>query len=116
MGLHVEILRNSFQRVVELSPQVTQRFYEVLFARYPQSRRLFGKGSGPRQEKMLAEALAAVIDHLEDASWLQTTLGGLGAKHVGYGVTDGMYAWVGDALIATLPEVLGDERTPGVQS
>jgi hemoglobin-like flavoprotein len=26
----------------------------------------------------------------------------LGARHVGYGVTEAMYGWVGDALLATL--------------
>jgi hypothetical protein len=30
-----------------------------------------------------------VLDHLEDAPWLTDTLGALGAKHVGYGVTRG---------------------------
>jgi len=116
MGLQVEMLRSSFERVVELSPQVTQRFYEILFARFPQAKRLFGRHSDARQEKMLADALAAVIDHLEDAPWLTATLRGLGGKHTSYGVTEEMYAWVGESLIATLAEVLDEEWTPELQS
>jgi hemoglobin-like flavoprotein len=63
---------------------------------------------------MLAGAIAAVLDHLEDAPWLASTLGALGAKHVEYGVTDAMYDQVGDALLATLAEVAAEAWTPVV--
>lgn len=114
MSLNVDALRESFTLVVERAPDLTHRFYEVLFARHPQVRPLFGRNSRPAQEKMLTQALAAVIDHVEDASWLAETLGAMGAKHVGYGVTPEMYAWVGDSLLITLEEVAGPEWTPEV--
>lgn len=114
MSLPVETLRSSFRRTLELSPNVTHRFYEVLFARHPVSRRMFGRHAA-EQEKLLAGALAAVIARLEDGPWLTSTLTAMGARHAGYGVTDEMYAWVGDALLATLAEVLGAEWTPEVE-
>jgi hemoglobin-like flavoprotein len=52
------------------------------------------------------------MDHLDDASWLQQTLGALGAKHVDYAVTPEMYDWVGDSLLNTLAEIAGDDWTP----
>jgi hemoglobin-like flavoprotein len=58
---------------------------------------------------MLAEALVAVMDHLEDAPWLEQNLKALGAKHNDYGVTEEMYAWVGDALLTTLAAAAGSE-------
>lgn len=61
---------------------------------------------------MLAEALVAVMDHLEDASWLQASLRQLGAKHAAYGVTEEMYGWVGESLLATLSKVAGSDWTP----
>ena len=76
--------------------------------RYPQAKPMFAHTSSARQEKMLAEALVAVIDHLEDAAWFETTMMALGERHAGYGVTDVMYAWVGDALLATLAEAAGE--------
>lgn len=112
MALNVQLLRSSFELVLERKPNLTHRFYEILFERYPQARPLFGKNSGEHQEKMLAQALVAVMDHLEDASWLTEQLGAMGAKHVGYGVTNEMYAWVGDALLRTLAEVGGADWTP----
>lgn len=114
MALDAALLRSSFALVVERQPALTHRFYEVLFARYPQARALFGRDTR-RQEEMLQGALVAVVDHLEDAAWLQQTLAGLGAKHVGYGVTQEMYGWVGECLLATLAEVAGEAWTPALE-
>ena len=113
MSLNLVLLRKSFDLVVERQPQLTHRFYEILFERYPQLTPMFRRDR-TAQAKMLAAAIAAVLDHLEDAPWLETTLGGLGAKHVGYGVTDLMYDQVGDALLATLAEVAAEAWTPVV--
>lgn len=107
-------LRSSFQLVVEREPLVLERFYEVLFERHPQARPLFGRNSRKAQAQMLTQALVSVLDKIEDAEWLTETLGAMGAKHVGYGVTDAMYDWVGDALLVTLAEVAGDAWTPEV--
>ena len=107
MSLDVELLRDSFQLVVEREPAITRRFYQHLFADYPQVKPLFHPSRQELQERMLAEALVAVLDHLEDAPWLQTTLAAIGKKHVGYCVTDEMYGWVGARLIKTLAEVGG---------
>jgi len=114
MSLNVSLLRSSFALVVERQPQMVHRFYEILFQRYPQAKPLFGRNSAAKQEKMLTDALVAVMDHLEDAPWLSTTLKGLGAQHVGYGVTREMYGWVGDSLLATLAEVAGPDWTPAL--
>ena len=115
MALDVALLRSSFALVVERQPALTKRFYEILFERYPQARALFGRNTQRAQEEMLQGALVAVLDHLEDAAWLQGTLAGLGAKHVGYGVSAPMYGWVGESLLATLAEVAGPAWTPALE-
>ena len=116
MSLNVALLRQSFELVVDRAPDLTHRFYEILFARHPEVRLLFGRNNTRAiQEQMLTRALVAVMDHLEDAPWLAETLGALGDKHVAYGATNEMYAWVGDALVATLAEVAGDMWTPEVE-
>ena len=38
MPLNNELLRSSFELVVERAPNLTERFYDILFARYPQTR------------------------------------------------------------------------------
>lgn len=114
MSLNVAALRSSFDLVVERSPNLTSRFYDILFERHPEVRPLFGRNARANQEKMLTGALVAVIDHVEDATWLTETLGGMGAKHVSYGVTAEMYPWVADALLATLAEVASEAWTAEV--
>jgi hemoglobin-like flavoprotein len=112
MSLSVDTLRSSFELVISREPNLTARFYDELFERHPEVRPLFGGRSRDRQEKMLGDALVAVLDHLEDAPWLADTLEALGRKHKDYGVTDEMYAWVGEALLATLAKIAGDAWTP----
>lgn len=115
MALNVQLLRDSFEIVATANPHFISRFYEILFERYPQTKGMFPAGGQARQAEMLTGALVAVLDHLEDAPWLQDTLGALGAKHVGYGVTREMYDWVGASLLATLAEVAGPQWTPELQ-
>lgn len=115
MALNVVLLRESFEVVATANPKFVTRFYEILFERYPQARPLFPRDGMARQAEMLTGALVAVLDHLEDAPWLKQTLGALGAKHVGYGVTPEMYGWVGASLLATLAEVAGPAWTPELE-
>jgi hemoglobin-like flavoprotein len=115
MALDVGMLRASFELVLERNPNLTARFYDVLFERYPQAQPLFGRNSRAVQEQMLAGALTAVMDHLDDAPWLVETLRALGTKHKDYGVTREMYDWVGDALLAVLAEAAGPDWTPALR-
>jgi hemoglobin-like flavoprotein len=116
MSLNVPLLRSSFDLVIERQPKLTARFYEILFSRHPEARRLFGRRSAEAQAEMLQEALVAVMDHLEDAAWLKQTLGALGSKHAEYGVTEEMYGWVGASLLTTLAEVAGEAWTPELEA
>jgi hemoglobin-like flavoprotein len=112
MALNVELLRSSFALVVEREPEVTHRFYDVLFKNHPEVKPLFSGRSRGDQERMLRDMLVAIIDHLEDGSWLGSQLGALGTKHAGYGVQPEMYGWVGASLLETLASVAGDAWTP----
>jgi hemoglobin-like flavoprotein len=114
MSLNAPLLRASLEIVVARQPEITPRFYEILFERYPQVKPLFGRNSSANQARMLQDAIVAVVDHVEDAAWLTTTLHAMGRKHVDYGVTEAMYAYVGDALLATLAEHAGEAWTPDV--
>jgi hemoglobin-like flavoprotein len=116
MALNVPLLRSTFELVVERQPLVVHRFYEILFTRHPEAKALFGRNSAAAQEKMLTDALVAVVDHLEDAPWLTSTLAALGVKHKAYGVTPEMYGWVGGSLLAALAEVAGKDWSPAAEA
>ncbi len=117
MALDVTVLRESFTLVAQRSPDVSARFYAIFFERYPEVRPMFRTDHEGllRQSRMLTDALAAVLDHLEDAPWMQQTLFSLGARHVRYGVRDEMYPWVGECLLVALAEAAGEAWTPHVQ-
>lgn len=112
MSLNAALLRSSFELIVERAPNLTHHFYDVFFARYPHVRPMFSRTMREKQEQMLTSALVAVLDHVEDAPWLTQTLHGLGARHVGYGVTTEMYGWVGECLLQALSDVAGSDWTP----
>ena len=101
--------------VVSRAPDLSHQFYVNLFRLHPQTRDMFPLARRGQQENMLTQALVAVLDHLEDAPWLTTTLHQLGARHVEYGVTPEMYGWVGATLLTTLREVAGDDWTPELE-
>jgi len=113
MTLAPAILRSSFELVVERRPDLTIRFYEILFERYRALAPMF-RTDRTAQAKMLAGAVSSVLDHLEDAPWLESTLGQMGAKRLEYGVTNPMYEQVGDALLATIAEVAAEAGTAPV--
>lgn len=106
-----ELMYESIGWAAEREPVITRRFYEILFARYPQVQPLFGKNARDAQAKMLQDAVLMALDHLDDAQWLTETIGAVGAKHLSYGVTDEMYPMVGECLVATLAEHCGERWT-----
>ena len=105
------LLRESIEIAVEREPVITKRFYEILFERYPQVKPMFSRNSPEKQQRMLQDTILAALDHLDDGEWLETNLRALGAKHVGYGVTDDMYPLVGECLVAALADLCGDAWT-----
>jgi hemoglobin-like flavoprotein len=115
MQLDPNLLRDSFQLVLGRAPDLTSRFYTTLFRRKPELQPMFQRRPRDVQERMLGEALGAVLDHLEDAPWLAQQLSALGANHVDYGVTRAMYDEVGAALLETLAEVADVDWTPELE-
>lgn len=111
-----ELIEANLAVVVERAPDLTTRFYANLFRYHPELQRLFGRRSSAAQEKMLLEAIVAVVEHMDDPAWLQSTLRPLGAKHVSYGVTAPMYPIVAETLILTLGEASGSAWNATVEA
>jgi hemoglobin-like flavoprotein len=112
VSLNADLLRASFALAITRRADLAERFYATLFERHPTLRALFRRTPATVQARMLGQALAAVLDHLEDAAWIASTLRELGQRHAHYGVTDEMYDQVGAVLVATLAEAVGEAWTP----
>ena len=108
----VRLLRETLELTLARDDTFPTRFYERLFAAHPEVQALFHRSTPGAQNKMFAQKLTAIVDHLDDPEWLGRVLAMLAANHVSYGVTAKMYPWVGEALIATLREACGDAWSP----
>jgi hemoglobin-like flavoprotein len=104
----VRLLRDTLELTLAQDDTFPVRFYERLFAAHPEVRALFHRSTPGAQNKLFAQKLVALIDHVDDPDWLDRELGTLAQNHARYGVTPEMYPWVGDALIETLREACGD--------
>ncbi len=105
------LLEESYELALLRDADFPRLFYDILFRNHPSTRALFKSNSLNAQRTMLSKALLAAVDHLEDSVWLEEQLAPLGKGHVAYGVTDEMYGWVGDALIAAIAEVCDADWT-----
>lgn len=102
------LLRDTLELTLAKDDSFPRRFYETLFAAHPELRPMFHRSTPGAQNKMFAQKLTAIVDHVDEPAWLDRELVTLASKHVSYGVTPEMYTWVGEALIGTLREACGD--------
>ncbi len=110
------LLRETLELTLSRDDTFPARFYERLFEAHPEVRAMFHRNSQGAMNKLFAQKLIAIVDNIDDPQWLSRELAGLVATHATYGVTNEMYTWVGDALIATLAEACGDAWSPAAET
>ncbi len=98
-----------------ISDAAAALFYDRLFELEPSVRPLF-KNDMVEQKKKLMQTLAVAVDGLNNLGRLVPVLQALGVRHHGYMVVDRHYDVVGEALLWTLREGLGDGFTRDVES
>ena len=113
MSIKVELLADSFDLVRSQKEAFAKTFYSRLFLIYPQTAHLFQEADMKRQEASLVAALATVISLLKKADNNQfvSVVQNLGKRHQGYGVKREHYWMVGNVLLSTLADFLGDRWT-----
>ncbi|MEM7749368.1 MAG: globin family protein [Pseudomonadota bacterium] len=104
----VAIVQSSFAKVVPISDEAGRMFYGRLFNTAPDVRPLF-RGDLDEQSRKLMQMLATVVGGLSDLEKIIPAAQKLAVRHVDYGVTAAQYEPVGEALIWTLSEGLGDQ-------
>ena len=109
----IELVQDSFARVVSRSDAVAVLFYEKLFEVRPDYRDLFPQDMTEQRAKLMT-TLASVVQSLSDIEGLLPAVEDLGRRHVNYNVQAYDYGPVGEALIATLEIGLGDAFTEEV--
>lgn len=92
---------------------ITERMYEVLFDKYPETKPLFSDAPGD-QPKILAAAVAAYAMNIDNLDALSDAVSRMAAAHVRTSVKPEHYPTVGDALVTAMSDVLGAAATPAV--
>jgi hemoglobin-like flavoprotein len=115
MAIDVKAIRNSFELAKPVATQVVDRFYENLFADFPESKPLFADVNMAKQKAALLNALVTSVDNLENSAVLSKFLTGLGERHLKYGVQEIHYDLVGKTLLKTFGQFLGSAWTSDLQ-
>ena len=106
----VELVRSSWAKVRPISEAAATLFYDRLFKLDPSVKPLFKSSMGAQKMKLM-QTLSVAVDGLRDPGKLVPVLSDLGVRHAGYMVQEHHYDLVGEALLWTLQEGLGDEFT-----
>ncbi len=111
---HIEIVQRTWETVYPQKQAAADVFYDTLFEIDPPLRRLFPGDMEP-QKKKLMHIINLAISSLLKFEEIRPALEAMGARHVGYGVSDDMYDTVGNALLKTLETFLAEDWTPEVR-
>lgn len=104
-------VQESWKLAASLAPEVSTRFYANLFDANPALKTLF-KGDIHAQSSKLTAMIGTAVASLEAPDALVPVLQQLARRHKTYGVKAEDYGAVGQALLLTLEQSLGDAFTP----
>ena len=107
------LVQDTFAMVAPITDQAAALFYGRLFELDPSLRPLF-KADITQQGRKLMQMIGMAVNGLDNLDALVPVVEQLGARHVGYGVEESHYDTVGEALLWTLDQGLGDKFTPEV--
>ena len=93
---------------------VGDTFYSKLFADNPGLRKMFPKYMD-EQYKKLIDMLSVIVARLDHLDQLSEEIAAMARRHVSYGVKPQHFRLVGDALLWTLQQGLGNEWTKEVK-
>ncbi len=110
----IELVQETFKKVVPISDKAAEIFYGKLFEKDPSLKPMF-KGDMKAQGAKLMSMIGTAVNGLNNLDALVPAVQNLGKGHAGYGVEDKHYDTVGAALLETLDAGLGEDFTPEVK-
>ncbi|MHC0052651.1 globin family protein [Actibacterium sp. D379-3] len=111
----IEMVQDSFAKVVPIKVQAADIFYTRLFEIAPAVKPYF-KGDIAAQGMNLMATLGVVVNGLKHLETIVPVAQDLAIRHLDYGVKPEDYQSVGAALLYTLKAGLGDDFTEEVET
>lgn len=109
----ISLVRDSWNQVLPIADQAAELFYGKLFQLDPALKLMF-KGDMAEQGQKLMRMVGIAVDNLDKLDDIVPAVQDLGVKHLEYGVKNYHYDTVGEALLWTLGQGLGDAFTTEV--
>lgn len=93
---------------------LTTYFYNRMFEYNPELKNVFNMGNqqNSKQQTALAMVVLAYAEHIDDPSVLFPVVNNIGHKHTSLDIRPEHYTIVGNHLIASIQEVLGEAASP----
>ncbi|KIY00932.1 uncharacterized protein Z520_03598 [Fonsecaea multimorphosa CBS 102226] len=113
---HQKIVKSTAPVLAEHGVAITSHFYKRLLDNHPELRNIFNSAhqSTGGQPAALAHAVWAYAANIDNLGALTTAVSRIAHKHVSLGITPDQYPIVGENLLASIQEVLGDAITQPV--
>ena len=111
----IELVKSSWSKVVPIAEQAAELFYGKLFELNPDLKSMF-KSDMTEQGRKLMAMLNTAVNSLDKLEAIVPAVQDMGRRHVAYGVKDEDYDTVGEALLWTLEQGLGEGFTTEVKS
>ena len=102
----IELVKASWAKVEPISDVAAELFYGRLFEIDPTLKATFSDDI-EEQGKKLMMMINTAVNGLDRLDQIVPAVQALGERHIGYGVNDGHYDTVGEALIWTLGQGVG---------
>ncbi len=111
--VQIQLIRDSWQRVIPMKVKAAELFYGRLFELDPVVKPLF-RGKLDFQGDKLMTTLNVVVNSLDDLAEIEAMLQAMGKRHIIYGVEAAHYETVGAALLWVLEQGLQEHFTEEV--
>ena len=108
------LVQESWRSVMAQCDEAAHAFYQNLFELRPEYQLLF-KGNVAEQGHKLIRMVEMAVTGLRQFDMVVPALETLARRHLNYQVTEEMYGPMGEALLATLRQLLGARFTPEVE-
>ena len=111
----ITLVRDSWAQVVPIADTAAELFYGKLFELDPALKPMF-RGDMKEQGQKLTRMIGIAVDGLDKLDEIVPAVQDLGVRHLDYGVKNSHYDTVGEALLWTLGQGLGDAFTTEVMA
>lgn len=111
----IQLVQQTWQQIVPIADVAADLFYTRLFDASPAIKGLFANTDMSAQKGKLLKTLASVVANLHAPTGLMIDVEELGQRHCAYGVKAEHYDLVGQALLWTLEQGLGDAWSSDVR-